>query len=81
MAIAMLGGTLALEVGLFGPRAASQFGSGWLIWAVAIPCYVLLQISAEGILGAFWESASWVARAVPVVILVVFYVAWFVYAS
>jgi hypothetical protein len=77
LAAAALAGVLALERGAFGLRAPTV---SWLFYLVAIPCYFLLQFFAETVLGAFWGAASPVAKAVPILLLVAFYAAWFVYA-
>jgi hypothetical protein len=77
LAALALAGVVALELGVFGPRAPT---ASWLLYAIAIPCYFLLQLFAELILEALWGVPSLVAKAVPVVLLVAFYAAWFVYA-
>ena len=78
LAVIALVGVLAFERGVFGPRAPA---ATWLMYLVAIPCYFLLQFFAETVLGAFWGASSLLAKAVPVLLLVGFYVAWFIYAA
>jgi len=75
LAASALAGIVGLELGVFGPRASTV---SWLLYVVAIPCYLLLQFFAEVVLEAFWGMPSLMAKAVPVVLLVAFYAAWFV---
>ena len=76
LAAGALAGVFAFERGAFGPRAP---GASWLFYLAAIPCYFLLQFFAEAVLEAFWGAPSLVAKAVPILLLVGFYTAWFFY--
>lgn len=78
LAVAALAGVLALERGAFGPRAPAL---SWLLYAAAVPCYFLLQFFAESVLLGFWGASSVAAKAVPILLLVAFYAAWFLYAA
>jgi len=77
LAAGALAGVLALERGAFGPRAPA---ASWLFYVAAIPCYFLLQFFAESVLEGFW-GASLVTKAVPILLLVGFYAAWFIYVA
>jgi hypothetical protein len=78
MAAGALAGVLAFERGAFGSSAPA---ASWLFYVVAIPCYFLLQFFAESVLQGFWGASSLVARAVPILLLVGFYAAWFIYVA
>jgi len=78
LAAAALASVLALERGAFGPGAPAR---SWLLYVAAVPCYFLLQFFAESVLQGFWGASSLVAKAVPILLLVGFYAAWFVYAA
>jgi hypothetical protein len=78
LAAGALAGVLALERGAFGPSAPAR---SWLLYVAAVPCYFLLQFFAESVLQGFWGASSLVAKAVPILLLVGFYAAWFVYAA
>jgi hypothetical protein len=73
-AVVAVGGIFWLEYAAFGPRATGQ---SWLFWAAAIPVYLLLQFFAEVVLQGFWGASSIVAKALPVVVVVLFYAAYF----
>ncbi len=49
----------------------------WVPYLLLAPIYVLLQLFAEGILGAFWSSRSWIAKTLPVVVVLAYYFLWF----
>ncbi len=78
LAAGALAGVLALERGAFAPGAPAR---SWLLYVAAVPCYFLLQFFAESVLQGFWGASSLVAKAVPILLLVGFYAAWFVYAA
>jgi hypothetical protein len=78
LAASALAGVLAFERGAFGLRAPA---ASWLFYFAAIPCYFLLQFFAESVLQGFWGASSLVAKAVPILLLVGFYAAWFVYVA
>ena len=80
-AVLALVGVFALELFAFGPRASGPGQASWLFWTAAIPAYFLLQYSAEAVLGAFWEANSLAAKAVPVVLIGLFYVAYFMFVA
>ena len=76
-AVLALSGLLALELLVFGPKHAGPAYSTWLFWAAAIPAYFLLQFFAEAVLEVFWGAQSAAVKAVPVVLIVLFYAAYF----
>jgi len=78
LAAGALAGVLAFERGAFGLRAPT---ASWLFYLAAIPCYFLLQFFAESVLEAFWGASSLVAKAVPILVLVGFYAAWYIYVA
>jgi len=78
MAVCALAGVLALERGVFGPHAPA---ASWAFYFAAVPCYFLLQFFAETVLGVFWGASSLVTKAVPILVLVGFYTAWFIYVT
>jgi cation transport ATPase len=80
LAILALAGILALERSFFGPRPTSAGQANWLLWVLAIPAYFLLQFLAEAVLEAYWGANSTAAKAVPVVILLLFYATYFALA-
>ncbi len=80
-AIVALAGVLALELLVFGPRATGSGHVSWWFWAAAIPAYFLLQFSAEVVPEGFWGTSSPVAKVVPVVLLILFYAAYFVFVA
>jgi hypothetical protein len=81
LAIGALAGLLALEMSAFGPRAAGPSHESWLFWVAAIPAYFLLQFFAEAVLEGFWGANSLIVKAIPIVLLVLFYAAYFVFAA
>ena len=78
LAAGALAGVLAFERGAFGPRAPT---ASWLFYLAAIPCYFLLQFFAEAVLEALWGVPSLIAKVVPVLLLIAFYSAWFIYVA
>lgn len=78
LAAGALAGVLAFERGAFGLHAPA---ASWLFYLAAIPCYFLLQFFAEFVLEGFWGAPSLVAKAVPILLLVGFYAAWFIYVA
>ena len=78
LAAGALAGVLAFERGAFGTRAPA---ASWLFYLAAVPCYFLLQMFADFVLEGFWGASSLVAKAVPILLLVGFYTAWFIYAA
>jgi hypothetical protein len=80
-AVAALIGILALEHLAFGPSAPAPGQESWLFWVVAIPAYFLLQFFAEAVLEGFSGAGSKVVKAVPVLVLVCFYVAYFAFVK
>lgn len=74
-------GVFALELFAFGPRASGPGQASWLFWTAAVPAYFLLQFSAEAVLGAFWEANSLAVKAVPIVLIVLFYVEYFMFVA
>ena len=81
LAVLALAGVLVLERYAFGPRAGSPGQVGWLFWVAAIPAYFLLQFFAEGVLEGFFAAGSLALKAVPVVLVVLFYAAYFAFAA
>jgi len=73
LAVLAVGGVFWFEYAAFGPRAQRS----WLFWAAAIPAYFLLQFFAEVVLQGFWGASSLLAKALPVVVVVLFYLAYF----
>jgi hypothetical protein len=80
-AVVTLTGVFALEVFAFGPRASAPGQASWLFWVAAIPAYFLLQFFAEVALEGFWGASSFAAKAVPVVLIVLFYAAYFTFVA
>ena len=78
LAAGALAGVIALERGAFGPSAPAR---SWLFYVAAVPCYFLLQFFAESVLQGSWGASSLVAKAVPILLLVGFYAAWFAYVA
>ena len=76
-----LSGVFALELFAFGPRASGPGQASWLFWAAAIPAYFLLQFFAEAVLEGFWGAGSLAVKAVPVVLVVLFYAAYFAFVA
>lgn len=74
-------GLFALELLAFGPKHSGPGYSSWLFWTVAIPAYFLLQFFAEAVLEGFWGSRSLAVKAVPVVLIVLFYGAYFAFVA
>lgn len=79
LAVLALAGVLVLERFAFGPRAAGQVT--WLFWIAAIPVYFLLQFFAEAVLEGFFGARALVLKAVPVVLIVLFYAAYFAFVA
>ena len=75
LAVIAVGGVFWFEYAAFGPRAPGQ--RSWLFWVAAIPAYLLLQFFAEVVLQGFWGASSVVAKTLPVVVVVLFYAAYF----
>jgi hypothetical protein len=73
-----LTGVLALELLAFGPRAGGTGYASWLFWVAAIPAYLLLQFFAEAVLEGFLGANSLAVQAVPIILIVLFYAAYFV---
>ena len=80
-AVLALAGVFALELFAFGPRASGPGQASWLFWAAAIPVYFLLQFFAEAVLEGFWSASAFAAKAVPVVLIVLFYAAYFMFVA
>lgn len=80
-AVVALSGVLALELLAFGPRAAGTGQASWLFWVAAIPAYFLLQFFAEAVLEGFLGASSLAVKAVPVVLIVLFYAAYFAFVT
>ena len=78
-AVLALAGVLALELFAFGPKHAGPGYGSWLFWTVAIPAYFLLQFFAEAVLEGFLGASSLAVRAVPVVLIVLFYAPYFMF--
>jgi hypothetical protein len=76
VAVVALAGLLALEFFVFGPKAKGSLR--WAIWVAAFPAYFLLQFFAEAVLEGFLGATSTVVKAIPFVLLALFYVAYFV---
>jgi hypothetical protein len=76
VAVVALTGLLALEFFVFGPKAKGSLR--WAIWVAAFPAYFLLQFFAEAVLEGFLGATSTVVKAIPFVLLALFYVAYFV---
>jgi hypothetical protein len=81
IAVLTLAGVFALELFAFGPRASGPGQASWLFWVGAIPAYFLLQFFAEAVLQGFWGASSLAVKAVPVVLIVLFYVAYFAFVA
>ena len=79
LAVIALVGVLALERVAFGPSADNAGHERWWFWATAVPAYFLLQLFAEAALEGFSGAHSKVVKAVPVMLLVLFYVAYFAF--
>jgi len=79
LALVAVSGVFWLEYAAFGPRAPGQ--RSWLFWAAAIPAYLLLQFFVEVVLQGFWGASSLVAKALPVVVIVLFYAAYFAFIA
>jgi hypothetical protein len=76
-AVLALCGIFALELLAFGPRHTGAGHSGWLFWTAAIPAYFLLQFFAEAVLEGFFGARSLALKAIPVVLIALFYGAYF----
>jgi len=74
-----LAGIFALELLAFGPRHAGPGYSSWLFWTAAVPAYFLLQFFAEAVLEGFLGARSPAVRATPVVLIALFYAAYFMF--
>ncbi len=70
--IILLGIILWLDINVY-----SSSDSSWLHFLLFAPAYIFLQIFVEGVLSIFWESRLWVAKLVPIAMLLLFYVAFF----
>jgi hypothetical protein len=49
----------------------------WVPYLLGAPVYFLVQMFAEGILGAFRSNRSWIAKVLPVVVVLAYYFLWF----
>jgi hypothetical protein len=78
-AVVALAGILALELLAFGPRHGGPGYGSWLFWVAAIPAYLLLQFFGEALLEGFLGAQSLVVKAVPVVLIALFYGAYFMF--
>ena len=78
-AVVALGGIFALELLAFGPRHVGTGYSSWLFWTAAIPAYFLLQFFAEAVLEGFLGARSLAVKAVPVVLIALFYGVYFMF--
>ena len=76
-----LAGVLALELLAFGPKHAGPGYGSWVFWTAAIPAYFLLQFFAEAVLEGFLGASSLAVKAVPVLLIVLFYAAYFVFVA
>lgn len=47
--------------------------SGWLQYILIAPLYLSLQILGEALLGVFCESGSWLAKLIPIAVIIAFY--------
>lgn len=81
LAVLALAGVLVLERSAFGPRAANPGQVTWLFWIAAIPVYFLLQFFAEAVLEGFFGARVLALKAVPVVLIVLFYAAYFAFVT
>jgi hypothetical protein len=81
LAVVALAGVLVLELFVFGPRATASHPASWYFLAAAIPAYFLLQFFAEVVLEGFLGANSRAVKAVPVVLVVLFYVAYFAFVA
>jgi hypothetical protein len=78
-AVLALAGLFALELFAFGPKHAGPGHGSWLFWAAAIPAYFLLQFFAEAVLEGFLGARSLAVKAVPFLLVVLFYAAYFMF--
>ncbi len=78
--IALIAGLLAVAAMavMFAFDSQLKAKGKWVPYLLAAPIYILLQLFAEGILESFWSRRSWVAKAFPIVAVLVYYVLWFV---
>jgi hypothetical protein len=53
----------------------------WVPYLLAAPIYILLQLFAEGILESFWLRRSWIAKAFPILAVLLYYALWLAIAS
>lgn len=72
VSIVLLGLMLSLDLNVYSDRDSS-----WFHFLLLAPAYFFIQIFVEAILGEYWESHSWLAKALPVVLLICFYLAFF----
>ena len=77
-AILALAGVFLLELLEFGPRHAGPEYGSWLFWMAAIPAYALLQFFAETVLQSFLGAHALAVKAIPIVLIVLFYAAYFI---
>jgi hypothetical protein len=47
--------------------------SSWLQYIFLVPFYMSLQIVGEGFLSMFWETKSWLAKVIPIAVIIAFY--------
>jgi hypothetical protein len=75
VSIAALGALLLLDE----PHSpASPSLVGWLVFVLfAVPAYVLLTFAAEAALDILLGSRRWLVRAIPLLLILGFYVLWF----
>jgi hypothetical protein len=75
VAVASMGTLLLLDE----PHAqASPSLVGWLLFVLfAVPAYLLLTLAGEAALGILLGSRRWLVRAIPLVLILAFYVLWY----
>ena len=81
VAVLALIGVLFLERYVFGPRAGRPGQVGWLFWVAGMVGYFLLQFFVEVVLEGFFAVRSPALKAVPLIVIVLFYVAYFAFAA
>jgi len=81
VALAALAGVLALALSIFGPHAIRPGHDLWLFWVAAIPACFLLAFAAQAVLEESSAAHVLAVRSLPIVLLVLFFAAYFIFAA
>jgi len=59
--------------GLAAIETSIEYHQSWFTYIIVFVVYLPIQIVAEGVLSAFWESPRWFAKAIPIILISSFY--------